>query len=131
MATSDAFPLPPTLFRRILSLFLSRSYFTSRACQAEIRAMLQHGVPWMLIHERDRSNGGASLAELMDECPEFLDNTPLRTLLFDDHEPIRWHRILDFQLHALTRIAVALLSSAASPGSLACCRREGIDGVAL
>ena len=94
----------------ILSFFMSRGYFCSRACQSEIRQTFEAERPFMLVHEVSAQKGGAPLDVLRQECPELLeDGMPVRSVVFDGREIIRWHRVRDFQIHALTRVSANIV----------------------
>ena len=58
--------------------FMSKGYFTSRACQLELTAAVELRRPLALVHETDLGLRGKALPELCAECPE-----TLREALFD------------------------------------------------
>ena len=95
---------------RVALLFLSRGYFLSRACLLEVRACAARDKPLILVHERDPLHGGGGLQELFDECPK-----ELREYVFGNAnsipsgiDVIAFHRLKDFSLASLTRIAEVL-----------------------
>ena len=89
---------------RVVLLFLSRGYLRSVNCQREVRAALANNKPIVLVQEVDPEKGGGALAELRAECPAELQNG-----VFDNRQPIPWHRIREFQLVSLKLIAEATL----------------------
>ena len=60
---------------QLMMLYVSRGYFTSAACQAEMMSMVKWGKPFLLIHESDPKNGGKPWDEFVQECPEQLNAT--------------------------------------------------------
>ena len=56
----------------VVLLFLSRGYFLSRNCLRELRAALDLNKPLLLVHETVTSKGGATIDELISECPSEL-----------------------------------------------------------
>lgn len=95
-------------------LFLSKGYFLSRPCLLEVRAAVEASKPLILVHEVDVKHGGASLPDLMAECPE-----DVREAVFgrpDEPPPdvITWHRSSDMQTVSLLRMAEKIVYHATS-----------------
>ena len=52
------------------AIFLSKNYFKSKSCRRELAAALRSEKPITAVHEADVAKGGATLAELSQECAE-------------------------------------------------------------
>ena len=114
-------------------LFLSSGFFRSRNCLREVLAVLETNTPFTLVHEMEPSHGGASLEDLMQECPEFIgtehERKTVRERVFYEttstgsrvvRPVIQWHRLRDFQLVSLRLMAEDILGvmPAAPTGAL-------------
>ncbi|KAL1515069.1 hypothetical protein AB1Y20_004134 [Prymnesium parvum] len=82
-------------------IFLSKGYFSSNNCLEELDSAMCAMVPLILVHETDASRGAAPLDVLRSECP--------RPLFDDRKEIIPWHRMAEFQLFSLKKIAEHML----------------------
>jgi len=81
-------------------IFLSKGYFSNN-CLEELDSAMCAMVPLILVHETDASRGAAPLDVLRSECP--------RPLFDDRKEIIPWHRMAEFQLFSLKKIAEHML----------------------
>jgi hypothetical protein len=73
-------------------------------------AAIEKRKPFCLVHEMDKTNGGAPLEQIMSECPAELHGPVFGTGV-RPQEVVTWHRTKEFQLVSLLRISAALLSS--------------------
>jgi len=93
---------------RSMMLLLTLGYFRSRNCLREVKATIEQGKPFLLVHEADASHGGAPLQVLMDE----LQDIAQRAALFEsNHEVIEWLRIAAFQVVSLKKISHQVLAA--------------------
>jgi len=92
-------------------LFLSRGYLISHNCLRETRKAVHTRLPLCFVWEADHAKGGAPLRYLREhECPPDL----VEVIFGDDAKIIQWHRVIEFQLLSLKKIAeAALLASPA------------------
>jgi len=92
-------------------LFLSKGYLISHNCLRETRRALHMRLPLCFVWEADDAKGGAPLRYLRDhECPQDL----VEVIFKDNEKIIQWHRVIEFQLLSLKKIAeAALLASPA------------------
>ena len=91
-------------------LFYSSGYFFSRPCQREITFALDAKKPLVVVHEVDLWHGGQSLEELRRAAAAVFDTT----ILFE-REIYTWHRVHDFQLLTLKKIAQVNASEHSGP----------------
>ena len=94
----------------VLILLGSVRYFKSTNCLREVSAAKENGRPLVLVHEADAQKNGSPLEVLKAACPD-----EHRAFVFDG-EAIPWHRVRDFQLMSLAKIAERL--PAAPPRTL-------------
>jgi hypothetical protein len=87
---------------QLILIFLSKSYFFSKPCLAEVDATLEFDKPVAAVHEADEGRGGAPLATLRTDC---ISKKRATFRIFDAAPIIQWHRIYDFQLLSLKLIA--------------------------
>ena len=98
-------------------IFMSKGYFSSRACLAELSAALACDKSLVLVHEASPSHGGAELKAFRSECPEVLRDY----VFFDSEEAearnvIVWRRTKELGTFALQRIAEALVRASFEQG---------------
>ena len=85
----------------LLLVFLSKGYFSSRACQREVERAVQTDHTLLPVRETAEIHGGGPLADFERHCPE-----NLRSAVFGSEHPcIAWHRPKEFRLESLQRIA--------------------------
>ena len=78
-------------------IFMSRGYFLSRGCMAELYAALEGRIQLVIVLETDPKKGGYTLEEAKAECPE-----SIRPILFrPSRRIIDWHRLGAFQQQSL------------------------------
>ena len=91
----------------VVLMFLSRGYFTSKACEVEFRATIKQKKPIILVHEADPDHGGGTLEELSSRCPADLVDK-----IFTKTRPlIPWVRQPAFQLLNFKHIVALVLDS--------------------
>lgn len=126
---------------RLFLMFVSRGYFTSKACQSELKSALRWQKPLLMVSEPNDQYGGGSWEKLVKDCPQTLEvrtvsDTQAAILeagdmarLFDDPsitrlqkmnvydnvlsvcEVVSWQRLKAFQDASLTRIASHILAA--------------------
>ena len=96
----------------MFTAFLSKGYFLSPNVLREARAATELTKPLIRVHESDLSKGGASLAQIRDECPEELRHAMFGGQGDEDvtiSPIVPWLRIESFQMHSLKMIAQGML----------------------
>ena len=102
--------------------FLSKSYFFSRNCIKEINATLELQNPIILLHEADLNRGGATLEQMMADCP-----AEKRAEIFQPDRPvIPWQRIKEFKMVTLKMVVSLMLQHQAGQK-----KRGGRDAVTI
>ena len=91
-------------------IFLSAGYFRSANCRRELYAALLANKPIVALREDDKAKGGASRAELEDECLESCGERGGEVVekVFAE-EPTVWVRVSEFQNESLKAVAYHLL----------------------
>lgn len=87
----------------VIMIFLSHNYFQSKNCLRELNETMSQRKPICSVREGDPNKGGITLELARQECPE-----EHREHIFK-RPPIMWHRVSDYQLASLKRIALSML----------------------
>ena len=96
--------------------FMSKGYFLSRPCNAELHFACKFDKPLLLVHEASTQHGGAELSVIEHECPPALHEQVFGRVAngSGSADVIAWRRTREYQACALLRISEAMLRGMAA-----------------